>query len=139
MWDYGTGELGNNGIHTLDRIRWLLNLEAPVRITAGGGKLFYDDDQETPDTLTATYDFPHCSVTWEHRVWSREKSREGLVLYGDHRQQVFLGVIVSRLAPGARHRLGPHRAATAGAALDEHHLERLTIGPQDQVEHPIRG
>jgi predicted dehydrogenase len=84
MWDYGTGELGNNGIHALDRIRWLLNLEAPVRITAGGGKLFYDDDQETPDTLTVTFDFPHCSVTWEHRVWSREKPREGLVLYGEH-------------------------------------------------------
>jgi predicted dehydrogenase len=83
MWDYGTGELGNNGIHALDRIRWLLNLDSPVRITAGGGKLFYDDDQETPDTLTVTYDFPHCSVTWEHRVWSREKPKDGLVLYGE--------------------------------------------------------
>jgi hypothetical protein len=89
MWDYGTGELGNNGIHALDRIRWLLKLEAPVRITAGGGKLFYDDDQETPDTLTVTYDFPTCSVTWEHRVWSREKPHEGLVLYGEHGTLVF--------------------------------------------------
>lgn len=83
MWDYGTGELGNNGIHALDRIRWLLNLEAPVRVTAGGGKLFYDDDQETPDTLTAVYDFPNCCVVWEHRVWSKEKPRDGLVLYGE--------------------------------------------------------
>jgi predicted dehydrogenase len=83
MWDYGTGELGNNGIHALDRIRWLMNLDAPVRITAGGGKLFYDDDQETPDTLTVTFDFPHCSVTWEHRVWSKEKPHEGTALYGE--------------------------------------------------------
>jgi predicted dehydrogenase len=89
MWDYGTGELGNNGIHALDKIRWLLNLEAPVRITAGGGKLFYDDDQETPDTLTVTYDFSTCSVTWEHRVWSREKPHEGLMLYGEHGTLVF--------------------------------------------------
>ena len=49
----------------------------PIVSSAGGGKLFYDDDQETPDTMTVTYDFPHCSVTWEHRVWSREKPREG--------------------------------------------------------------
>lgn len=83
MWDYGTGELGNNGIHALDRIRWLLNLDAPVRVTAGGGKLFYDDDQETPDTLTVTFEFPHCAVTWEHRVWSKEKPHGGLVLYGE--------------------------------------------------------
>jgi predicted dehydrogenase len=83
MWDYGTGELGNNGIHALDRIRWLLNLDAPVRVTAAGGKLYYDDDQETPDTLTVTFDFPTCSVTWEHRVWSKEKPKDGLVLYGE--------------------------------------------------------
>jgi predicted dehydrogenase len=71
MWDYGTGELGNNGIHALDRLRWLLNLDAPTRIVAAGGKYFYDDDQETPDTMTVTYEFPTCSVTWEHRVWSK--------------------------------------------------------------------
>jgi hypothetical protein len=34
MWDYGTGELGNNGIHALDRLRWILNLDAPTRIVA---------------------------------------------------------------------------------------------------------
>src|SRR5262249_30091260 len=56
-WDYGTGELGNNGIHALDLARWLLNLDAPVRVSAGGGKFFYDDDQETPDTQIATFDF----------------------------------------------------------------------------------
>ncbi len=89
MWDYGTGELGNNGIHALDRLRWILNLDAPQRITANGGKLFYDDDQETPDTLTVTYDFPTCSVAWEHRLWSREKPRNGEVLYGEHGTLVF--------------------------------------------------
>src|SRR5262245_31118753 len=38
FWDYGTGELGNNGIHGLDVVRWLLDLDAPVRVTSGGGK-----------------------------------------------------------------------------------------------------
>jgi predicted dehydrogenase len=89
MWDFGSGELGNNGIHALDRIRWLLNLDAPVRVTAGGGKLFYDDDQETPDTMTVVYDFPTCCVTWEHRLWSKEKPRDGLILYGEHGTLVF--------------------------------------------------
>jgi predicted dehydrogenase len=83
MWDYGTGELGNNGIHALDRLRWILYLDAPTRIVAAGGKLFYDDDQETPDTLIVTYEFPTCSVTWEHRVWSRGTG-EGAAVYGEH-------------------------------------------------------
>jgi predicted dehydrogenase len=83
MWDYGTGELGNNGIHALDRLRWILNLDAPTRIVAAGGKLFYDDDQETPDTLTVAYDFPTCSVTWEHLIWSRGAG-DGAAIYGEH-------------------------------------------------------
>jgi predicted dehydrogenase len=85
-WDYGTGEIGNNGIHGLDAVRMLLNLDAPTRICAGGGKLFYDDDQQTPDTMVATFDFPNTTVIWEHRVWSRTGfDGEGfsIVLYGE--------------------------------------------------------
>jgi predicted dehydrogenase len=91
FWDYGTGELGNNGIHALDLIRWALNVDAPVRVSAGGGKFFYDDDQETPDTMAVTYDFPGCSVTWEHRIWSREKPDGGVILYGERGTLVFDG------------------------------------------------
>jgi predicted dehydrogenase len=83
MWDYGTGELGNNGIHALDRLRWILNLDAPTRVVAAGGKFFYNDDQETPDTMTVTYEFPTCSVTWEHRVWSRGTG-DGAAVYGEN-------------------------------------------------------
>jgi predicted dehydrogenase len=86
FWDYGTGELGNNGIHGLDTIRWLLNLDAPQRITCGGGKYFYDDDQQTPDTQIATFDFATTAVTWEHRIWSKtgiEGEGYGVTLYGE--------------------------------------------------------
>jgi predicted dehydrogenase len=84
-WDYGTGELGNNGIHGLDVIRALLDLDAPTRICAGGGKLFYEDDQQTPDTQVVTFDFPATTVVWEHRIWSRtglEGQSWGVILYG---------------------------------------------------------
>jgi predicted dehydrogenase len=84
-WDYGTGELGNNGIHGLDAIRKLLDLDAPTRICAGGGKLFYDDDQQTPDTQVVTFDFPGTTVLWEQRIWSRtglEGLGWGVILYG---------------------------------------------------------
>jgi predicted dehydrogenase len=52
-------------------------------VVAAGGKFFYDDDQETPDTMTVTYDFPACTVTWDHRVWSKGTG-SGAEVYGEH-------------------------------------------------------
>jgi predicted dehydrogenase len=91
-WDYGTGELGNNGIHMLDLARWLLGLEAPERVTCGGGKYFYDDDQQTPDTQIATFDFPGTCLVWEHRIWSKtgfEGEPFGVALYGEKGTLIF--------------------------------------------------
>jgi predicted dehydrogenase len=85
-WDYGTGELGNNGIHALDAARWILGLDAPLRVCCGGGKNFYDDDQVTPDTQVAVFDFDHTCLIWEHRIWSKtgvEGQDWGVTLYGE--------------------------------------------------------
>jgi predicted dehydrogenase len=85
-WDYGTGELGNNGVHGLDVARWWLGVDAPKRVVCGGGKNFYDDDQQTPDTQVATFDFPGTTLVWEHRIWSRTGlagESFGVMLYGE--------------------------------------------------------
>jgi predicted dehydrogenase len=91
-WDYGTGELGNNGIHMLDVARMVLGLDAPKTISSGGGKLFYDDDRQTPDTHIAVYDFPGTTLIWEHRIWSKtgvEGEAAGVTLYGEKGTLVF--------------------------------------------------
>jgi predicted dehydrogenase len=86
-WDLGTGELGNNGIHGLDVIRFVLKLDTPTKISSGGGKYYYDDDQETPDTQTATFDFPGCTAVWEHRIWAKkdlEGESFGIAFHGEN-------------------------------------------------------
>jgi predicted dehydrogenase len=57
FWDTGNGDLGNQGIHEVDIARWGLGVAAPTKISAIGGKFMFDDDQETPNTLTATWEF----------------------------------------------------------------------------------
>ncbi len=57
FWDYGNGDLGNQGIHEVDISRWLLGVSYPTKISAMGGKYMFDDDQETPNTLVVTYEF----------------------------------------------------------------------------------
>ena len=88
FWHWGTGELGNNGIHAIDVARWGLGVEAPLRITSGGGKYVFEDDQEVPDTQNVTWEFDNCAITWEHRMWSKHGleggSGFGTAFYGDN-------------------------------------------------------
>jgi predicted dehydrogenase len=86
FWHWGTGELGNNGIHALDVCRWGLGADYPTRVSAGGGKYHHDDDQETPDTHLVTFDFGAKRITWEGRNWHRrgfEGSMFGVAFHGD--------------------------------------------------------
>jgi len=57
FWDYGNGDMGNQGIHEMDNARWGLGVTYPTKVTAIGGHFMFDDDQETPNTITALFEF----------------------------------------------------------------------------------
>ena len=57
FWDYGNGDLGNQGIHEVDIARWGLGVKFPVKASAIGGHFMFDDDQETPNTLNCAFEF----------------------------------------------------------------------------------
>jgi len=39
-WDYGTGDIGNDGIHQIDIVRWGLGVKLPKAVTCSGGQLW---------------------------------------------------------------------------------------------------
>ena len=86
-WHWGAGELLNNGVHYLDMARWGLGVDYPTKVTATGGRYHWKDDQETPDTLVATYEFPdNKTVAWEGRSCNPrgiEGSSTGISFHGD--------------------------------------------------------
>ena len=57
IWDTGNGDMGNQGIHEMDVARWGLGVAFPNRVSAVGGHFMFDDDQETPNTLLAAFQF----------------------------------------------------------------------------------
>jgi predicted dehydrogenase len=57
IWDTGNGDLGNQGVHEIDVARWGLGVKFPKKVSAMGGHFMFDDDQETPNTLTCTFEF----------------------------------------------------------------------------------
>jgi predicted dehydrogenase len=54
--DYSS-QMGNWGVHYCDAMRWVLDEEAPVSVSAHGGKYFVEDDRTIPDTLEVTFEF----------------------------------------------------------------------------------
>ncbi len=56
-WDYGNGDIGNQGIHEMDLARWGLGVKLPTKVHSMGGHFMFDDDQETPNTQVATFEF----------------------------------------------------------------------------------
>jgi len=90
---FGTGDIGNDGVHDIDIARWGLGVEVqPSRVTAAGGKYFFDDDQEFPDTqyVVLEYDADPNSgrrkqLIFEQRIWSpyvQEGHENGNAFYG---------------------------------------------------------
>jgi len=57
FWDFGNGDLGNQGVHQMDVARWALNRGLPTRVHAQGGRLGYKDQGETPNTLNCTFKY----------------------------------------------------------------------------------
>jgi predicted dehydrogenase len=58
FFDYTGGQITNNGIHYLDLIHWALGHDAPLAVTAMGGKFAVEDNRDTPDTMEALWQYP---------------------------------------------------------------------------------
>ncbi|AWI09837.1 Gfo/Idh/MocA family oxidoreductase [Ereboglobus luteus] len=87
FWNWGTAESLNNGTHMIDLLCWGMNLKYPTKVSSLGGRYYYQDDWETPDTQIATFNFgDRATLTWEGHSCNPkpiEGSTVGVVFYGD--------------------------------------------------------
>jgi predicted dehydrogenase len=67
FWDTGNGDIGNQGIHEMDLARRGLGRDLPRGAVSTGGKYVYEDDQETPNTQIATFDYGDAELVFEVR------------------------------------------------------------------------
>lgn len=129
-YHFGAGDMGNDGVHDLDYTRWGLGVEEhPSKISAIGGKFYFDDDAEFPDTQQVTFQYPGAGapgsqrmLIYEQRLWTTNYPHNcdsGAEFYGD-KGQMFLS------------RRGKIEVQNAG---NERVEVAVTPGAQDEVSH----
>jgi predicted dehydrogenase len=68
IWDYGNGDLGNQGIHEMDKARWGLGKNTLAKsVVSVGGRFGYVDDGETANSQICLFDYGDCELIFEVR------------------------------------------------------------------------
>jgi len=128
--DFGAGDMGNDGVHDIDVACWGLGVDThPSSVTALGGKYFFDDDQQFPDTQYCVFEYPgdgkighKRQLIFEQRIWSpyvQEGWENGDAFYGTEGMMV-LGKRGGYQIVGPRNKL-IEEATFGGPDLPAHH------------------
>ncbi len=84
FWHWGGGELANNGVHGLDICRWGMHVDYPKRVVSSGGRYWFKDDQETPDTHSVCFEFDSGKqITWDSLSCNKHSPGFFCCFYGD--------------------------------------------------------
>jgi predicted dehydrogenase len=68
FWDFGNGDIGNQGVHQIDVARWMIPGAAwPKRVISLGGRFGYQDQGQTPNTQIAVMDYGETQLIFEVR------------------------------------------------------------------------
>lgn len=90
-YNFGTGDIGNDGAHEMDMARWGLGVkDLPTKVMALGGKYFFNDEQQFPDTATCVFEWSNSNsrtkqLVFEMRLWSKNYPHNcdsGVEFYG---------------------------------------------------------
>lgn len=62
FWEYGNGEIGNQGVHEMDIAVWGHHRGLPVKVYSSGGRFGVEDSGQTPNTLATTFTYSDKSI-----------------------------------------------------------------------------
>jgi len=66
FWDFGNGEIGNQGVHQTDVARWAIpGATHPKMVFSIGGRIGYKDQGQTPNTQLTVYDYGETLMVFE--------------------------------------------------------------------------
>jgi predicted dehydrogenase len=80
FWDFGNGDIGNQGVHEMDLARWAIpGATLPKSVISVGGRYGYEDQGQTPNTQVAVFDYGETQLIFEVRGRACEKYHDQAV------------------------------------------------------------
>jgi predicted dehydrogenase len=68
FWDFGNGDIGNQGVHEMDKARWLIpGAKWPKAVISFGGRYANNDQGQTPNALVSIFDYGDTLLIFETR------------------------------------------------------------------------
>jgi predicted dehydrogenase len=68
FWDFGNGDIGNQGVHEMDVARWAIpGATLPTRVWSLGGRFGYEDQGQTPNTQMSVMEYGDVLLVFEVR------------------------------------------------------------------------
>ena len=142
--DFGCGDIGNDGVHDIDVACWGLGVAChPGRVACLGGKSFFDDDQQFPDTQYAVFEYPDAAgpgkakqLIFEQRIWSpyvQEGYENGAAFYGTD-GVLIIGHSVGWTLYGPRNKKLAERTGSADLAAHHQNFLDCVRGEQNQAQ-----
>jgi predicted dehydrogenase len=135
-WDFGNGEIGNQGVHQLDMLQWGLGVKFPTKVASMGGKYLWHDRRETPEVLTALCEFEKEKKYAEIavRFWCTNteagNATNGNLFYGSEGYMAVSGYSNYAVFLGPKGTPGP-----AGSAPTRHFENFIKAVRSRKVEH----
>jgi predicted dehydrogenase len=146
-YDFGCGDIGNDGVHDIDVACWGLGVKThPNTVSCLGGKYFFDDDQQFPDTQYSVCEYAggggsrKKQLIFEQRIWSpyvQEGYENGAAFYGT-KGVLIIGHTIGWKMYGEKNKLLAEN--TGSADLPAHHTNFLECirGNQKQLNADIQ-
>jgi hypothetical protein len=101
FWNYGGGDIANQGVHQMDVARWMLGETGlPRAVMSLGGRFGYEDDAETPNTQIAWFDYEKAPLIFEVRGLPSKAGTRAMDAYRGIRVGVIVQCENGYFAPG---------------------------------------
>jgi predicted dehydrogenase len=138
-WDFGNGEIGNQGVHELDMLQWGLNVKLPTKVGAMGGKYLWKDHRETPELMTTLLEFGREGKYAEIavRFWcsNHEAGANGNLFYGSEGYMAINGYTKYETFLGNKNTPGPK--GNAPTRHFENFIEAVRSRKPESLNGPV--